>query len=135
MPIDFDFTNTFHPGSNDPAHIRERLELQAYCGQKLMEGNYRIWHCNLRHLFGDEVGEQLGNQQLTIGMTLEHLKASFGPADQQEEAGPVTTHIYGNKKTGSYFDVQDGVIIAACIQVRPLPPVPVDDTLEMLYPY
>lgn len=130
-----DFTDYPHPGSNDPAHVQERLDFQAYCGQVLMEGNYRIWHRNLRHLFGDEVGEQLGNQQVTTGMTLEHLTASFGAADQQEQDGPVTTHIYGNKQTASYFEVQDGVITTAHIKVRPLPPVPLDAPMEMLYPY
>ena len=101
-----------------------KLQLLADCDQLIVSTNHAIWKIGLQHRFGFEVGEQLAEQQVTEGMTLEHLTASFGVANQREENGPVMTYIYGNKQTGSYFDVRDGIITAAHIKGLPVPSVP-----------
>lgn len=106
----------------------EQMRLALLTDLDLLQVSCRhdIWRIELNQQFGSEIGEQLAAQQVTVGMTLEHLTASFGVADQRKEDGPVTTYIYGNKKTGSYFDVRNGVITAAVIKVLPLPPVPLE---------
>ena len=135
MATDFPATT---PASGDPnrpltpeeiaAAEQMRLALLNECDRIIMTGNLALWRLGLQQQFGFELGEQLANQEVVAGMTLEHLTASFGVADKQEQQGAVTTHIYGNKKTGSYFDVCDGLIILACIKGLPLPPVPLEPT-------
>jgi hypothetical protein len=131
MATDFP-TTELTPGDPNrpltPAEITEfeqqKLALLNECDRIAMTGSLALWQLGLQKRFGFELGEQLAAQEVTEGMTLEHLTASFGVADQREEDGPVTTYIYGNKKTGSYFDVRDGIITAAHIKGLPLPPVP-----------
>lgn len=105
---------------------RMRLDILIECDRVIMIGRIALWHSELQQRFGFDLGEQLANQEVTAGMTLEHLTASFGVADQREDDGPITTYIYGNKKTGSYFDVRNGIITAAHIEGLPLPPVPLE---------
>ena len=131
MAIEFPTNEPAAGDPNRPLTPEERseaeqmkLQLLTDLDQLLVSGNYSIWRLGLQQRFGFEIGEQLAAQEVTVGMTLEHLTASFGVADQREENGPVTTYIYGNKNTGSYFDVRNGIITAANIKGLPLPPVP-----------
>lgn len=69
--------------------------------------------------YGSQVGLQVLEKQVVPGMSREQLWDAFGEPTkiEKELAGTLReTLIYGNKSSGSYFHVEDGIITKAVIR-------------------
>jgi len=85
--------------------LREQEQLQKQEKHKLF----------LTDKYGMEIAERIINNEYWIGMTTEQLIDGKGRPSRIEEeilkTKTKTTYIYGNKNSGDYFVVENGVVV------------------------
>lgn len=99
------------------------LDLESERQRLLGAKDFELWSMTLKHMFGEELGGQLANQEVTPGMEIKHLVSSFGEPTSVEGIDGRVVFIYGNKQSGSYFEIVDNIINKAVIVGRPHPPI------------
>lgn len=102
---------------------RQRLDLIGQCLLMESESSFLIWKIELTRRFGVEIGEQLSEQRIAVGMRVRHLLACFGPPDQKKWQTGILIYYYGMQGRGSYFELQRGIITKVEIMQRP--PLPI----------
>ena len=99
------------------------LDLESESQRLLGARDFELWSMTLKHMFGVELGGQLAEQEITPGMEIKHLVSSFGEPTSIENIDGQVVFIYGNKQSGSYFEIVDNIITKAVIIGRPYPPI------------
>lgn len=88
-------------------------ELAAERARLLASSDPTVWLMTLRMLFGDALGLRVATQDIGPGMQLLHLVLSRGQPDHVEASATGMTLVYGDRLTGSYYDLEGDVITRA----------------------
>ena len=96
--------------------------LAAERARLLAGADFRLWLMTLQMMFGEAIGQRVAVQDIVPGMQLQHLIISFGQPDHVAATPTGVAFGYGDRATGSYFEVQgDTITHAAIVSVPPLP--------------
>lgn len=91
--------------------LRLQMEEQELQATIKFEG----WQHGLITAHGEKIGRKLAQHQVEVGMTLDHMVASFGvPLEGSITPHPTDQAVmyvsYGNLTTGSHFELRDNII-------------------------
>ena len=77
-------------------------------------------HINYCQRWGQDVADNLINGMVWVGMTIEQLRESAGSPTSTEismtSGSTKCTWIYGSKQNGSYFVIENGIVIKSVVR-------------------
>lgn len=98
---------------------QRQLQLLGYLHElaaeraRLLSADPTVWLMTLKLLFGEALGYRVATQDIGPGMQLQHLVLSRGQPDHVEAHETGVTLVYGDRHTGSYYDLEGDVITRA----------------------
>lgn len=103
----------------------DELQLRAELHRLEAEMSLRSWQYALLQRYGPELGAQLGQHEVAVGMRWEHVVLCYGqpPAGAVQRVAGYSNRWrvqYGPKATGSYFELVDDVVTVARLGLPPL---------------